>query len=290
VGDAALIRFSWGEMRLTVLEAGELWLDGGAMFGVVPRPLWTREREPDDANRIRLGMNLLLIEDGTRRTLVDSGAGTAWDEKSSKIYRLRTRTPEEILAPAGLEPGEIDRVINSHLHFDHAGGNTVPDGAGGYRPAFPNAEYVCQKGELETARQRNERTRASYLDHAYEPLAEQGRLRTVEGDVEISPGVHLRVARGHTPAMQILLVTTGEGTLAYLADLVPTASHVRYPYIMAYDLEPLQTLATKKRVLPEAAADGWRIVFEHDAGMPLATLVERDGRLEARPVDLGSLV
>jgi glyoxylase-like metal-dependent hydrolase (beta-lactamase superfamily II) len=285
-----LIRFSWGESRLSVLSAGELWLDGGAMFGIVPRPLWSREREPDEANRIRLGMNLLLIEDGETRTLVDTGAGIGWDEKSKKIYRLHTSTPEEILAPAGLAPGQIDRVINSHLHFDHAGGNTVPDGDGGFLPAFPNAEYIVQKGELVTARQRNERTRASYLERAYEPLAEQGRLRMVEGDVDVAPGVSLRVARGHTPAMQILLVTGGAGTVAYLADLVPTASHVRYPFIMAYDLEPLETLATKKRVLAEALAHRWRIIFEHDAGMPLATLVDRDGRPEARPVDLESLV
>lgn len=285
-----MIRFSWGELRLSVLCAGELWLDGGAMFGVVPKPLWSRQREPDEANRIRLGMNLLLIEDGDTRTLVDTGAGTAWDEKSKNIYRLQTRTPEEILAPAELNPGQIDRVINSHLHFDHAGGNTVPDGSGGYLPAFPNAEYIVQKGELETARQRNERTRASYLDPAYEPLAEQGRLRIIDGDVDVAPGVSVRVARGHTPAMQILLVTGDEGTVAFLADLVPTASHVRYPFIMAYDLEPLETLATKKRVLAEALADRWRIVFEHDTGMPLATLVDRGGRPEARPVDLESLV
>jgi glyoxylase-like metal-dependent hydrolase (beta-lactamase superfamily II) len=288
VGDVALIRFAWGGLRLSLLEAGHLWLDGGAMFGVVPKPLWSRLQAPDERNRIRLGMNLLLIEDGEHRTLVDTGAGTDWNDKLKDIYGLETRTPEEILSPAGLEPGQIDRVINSHLHFDHAGGNTVPDGQGGYLPAFPNAEYVVQKGELETARLQNERIRASYREAGFEPLAEQGRLRLVEGDVELSPHVQLRVARGHTPAMQIVLVVTDEGTVAYLADLVPTSSHVHYPFIMSYDLEPLETLATKKRLLPLAAAEGWRVVFEHDAGMPLATLTDRNGRLEARPVDLGS--
>ncbi len=134
----------------------------------------------------------------------------------------------------------------------------------------------------------NERIRASYREGGFEPLAEQGRLRVVQGDVELSPHVQLRVARGHTPAMQIVLVVTDEGTVAYLADLVPTSSHVHYPFIMSYDLEPLETLATKKRLLPLAASEGWRIVFEHDAGMPLATLTDRNGRLEARPVDLGS--
>lgn len=283
-----MIRFSWGDLRLSLLDAGHLWLDGGAMFGVVPKTIWSRLEEPDDRNRIRLAMNLLLIEDGKQRTLVDTGAGTDWDDKLKDIYGLQVRSPVEILQPAGLEPGQIDRVINSHLHFDHAGGNTVPNGRGGYRPAFSNAEYVVQKGELETARLRNDRTRASYREGGFEPLVQQERLRTVEGDVEVSPNVHLRVARGHTPWMQVVLVVTAEGTVAYLADLVPTSSHVHYPFVMAYDLEPLETLATKKRLLPTAAAESWRIVFEHDAGMPLATLTERNGRLHARPVDLGS--
>jgi glyoxylase-like metal-dependent hydrolase (beta-lactamase superfamily II) len=283
-----LIRFGWGELRLTLLEAGSLWLDGGAMFGVVPKTLWSRDRESDERNRIRLAMHLLMIEDGKQTTLVDTGAGTDWDDKLRQIYGLETRTPEEILAPAGLAPDRIDRVVNSHLHFDHAGGNTVPDGRGGYRAAYPRAEYVVQRGELEIARTRNERTRASYRDSAYEPLAAEDRLRLVDGDLELSRGVELRVARGHTPSMQIVLVHGAEGTLAYLADLVPTASHVHYPVIMAYDLEPLETLATKKRLLPVAVAERWRIVFEHDPGMPLATLTESHGRLEARPVQLES--
>lgn len=283
-----MIRFPWGDLQLTLLDAGRLRLDGGAMFGVVPKPLWSRLEEPDERNRIRLAMNLLLIEDGKQRTLVDTGAGTDWDDKLKDIYGLETKTAAEILRPAGLQPEQIDRVVNSHLHFDHAGGNTVPAGDGGYRPAFPNAEYVVQEGELETARLQNERVRASYRVGAFEPLAEQGRLRLVRGDAEISPHVRLRVARGHTPSMQIVLVQTAEGVVAYLGDLVPTSSHVHYPFIMAYDLEPLETLTTKKRLLPVAAAEGWRIVFEHDAGMPLATLTERNGRLQARPVDLES--
>jgi glyoxylase-like metal-dependent hydrolase (beta-lactamase superfamily II) len=280
-----LIRFSWGEVQLSLLDAGALWLDGGAMFGVVPRTLWQREREPDDRNRIRLAMHVLLVDDGKELTLVDTGAGTDWSDKERSIYRLETKTPDELLSPAGLVPERIDRVINSHLHFDHAGGNTLPNGAGDARPAFPNAEYVVQRGELETAQSANERTRASYKVSSWEPLLEGRRLRLVDGEVSIGGAVRLLPAPGHTPHMQIVLVVTGAGTVAFLADLVPTASHVPYPYIMGYDLEPLKTLETKKRVLSKAAAENWRLVFEHDDGLPLGTLVEVDGRLQARPVE-----
>lgn len=279
-----MIQFRWGELQLSLLDAGTLWLDGGAMFGIVPRPLWEKEREPDAQNRICLAMNLLLIEDGKQRTLVDTGAGSKWTEKLRTIYRLSSRSPEEFLAPVGLAPEAIDRVINSHLHFDHAGGNTRHDGAGRLCAAFPRAEYVVQRGELDTGSHLNERTRASYVAADFEPLRKEGRLRLVEGDVSLDRHVHLRRAPGHTPHMQIVLVVTSQGTVAFLADLVPTASHVRYPYIMAYDLEPLATLAGKKTILPQAAAERWWLVFEHDQRLPLGQLFEQDGRLVARAV------
>jgi glyoxylase-like metal-dependent hydrolase (beta-lactamase superfamily II) len=270
---------------LTVLEAGSVWLDGGAMFGVVPKTLWERKHAPDERNRIELSMNLLLVEDGDRRTLVDTGAGCDWDDKERSIHRLETLDAEGILAPAGLTPQQIDRVVLSHLHFDHAGGSTVRGPDGEYRAAFPGAEYVVQAGELETARLGNERTRASYRPNSFEPLVEKERLRLVEGEVDLGRGVRLRPAPGHTPHMQTVFVETGEGTVVFLADLVPTASHVPFPYIMGYDLEPLRTLESKRRLLGSAAAEGWRIVFEHDARMPLGTLVEVDGRLDVRAVE-----
>ncbi len=278
-----MIRFTLGDLRLTVLPAGVLWLDGGAMFGVVPKPLWERHRPADAKNRIRLAMNLLLIEDGARTILVDTGAGTKWDEKSRDLYGLETRAAAEILAPAGRRPEDVDLVVNSHLHFDHAGGNTerLPDGR--LVPAYPNARYVVQQGELETARHVNERTRGSYLAPDFEPLAEGGRLWVVEGDVWLTPYLELRLTPGHTPFHQVPVVTTRDGTVAFPADLVPTASHVPYPYIMAYDLEPLATLASKKRLLPQAAREAWYLIFEHDAELPVGVLAERDGRLKARP-------
>jgi glyoxylase-like metal-dependent hydrolase (beta-lactamase superfamily II) len=258
------------------------------MFGVVPRPLWEKERPPDERNRIRLGMNLLLIEDGTRRVLVDTGAGTKWDAKQRDIYGLEPKSAAEILAPAGISPEQIDLVVNTHLHFDHAGGNTERNARGEVVAAFANAKYVVQRGEIETARSANERTRASYLPENYEPLLAEGRFELVDGTVRIGAGVELRRAPGHTPHMQIPVLVTPEGTVAFLSDLVPTTSHVPYPYVMGYDLEPLVTLASKRRILPEAAREGWLLVFEHDEEMPAATLEEKDGRLRARAAEPGA--
>ncbi len=281
-----MIPLDLGDVRVSILDAGTLWLDGGAMFGVVPKPLWSRERAPDEANRIELAMNVLLVDDGHTRTLVDTGAGTKWTDKARAIYRLEGKSAAEIVAQAGLRPEQIDRVVSSHLHFDHAGGNTERREDGSLGAAFPEAEYVMQRGEIELARRDNERIRASYLDENFEPLlAESGRVRVVEGDVAIATGLETRLAPGHTPAMQVVLVRGERRTLLFLADLVPTASHVRYPYIMGYDLDPLATLESKKRILPEAVREDWLVVFEHDRVTPLAVLREDDGKIAARPVE-----
>jgi glyoxylase-like metal-dependent hydrolase (beta-lactamase superfamily II) len=279
-----VIRFAWGELELSVLDGGRLRLDGGAMFGVVPRPLWERQRPVDERHRITLAMNLLLIDDGRTKTIVDTGAGEVWGEKERDIYALEPRSAAEILAPAGLAPAQIDRVVCTHLHFDHAGGNVERGADGALAPAFPAAEYVVQRGEIETARWDNERIRASYRPECYEPLLAAGQLRLVEGNVALDRAVELLVAPGHTPHMQLVLVVTGEGTVAFLADLVPTASHLPYPWIMAYDLEPLATLAVKKRLLPRAVREGWRVVLEHDTDLPLAQLFEDGGRIRASAV------
>lgn len=275
-----------GDVRVTILDAGSLWLDGGAMFGVVPKALWARERVPDDANRIELGMNVALVEDGRTRTLIDTGAGTTWTDKARSNYKLDPKKASEIVAQAGLRPEDIDRVVVSHLHFDHAGGNTERRQDGALAAAFPEAEYVMQRGEIELARRDNERIRASYVGEHFEPLlADSGRVRILDGDGPIAPGLEARLAPGHTPHMQVVLVNGGRRTLAFLSDLVPTASHLRYPYIMGYDLEPLTTLATKKRILPEAVREGWFVVFEHDRVTPLAVLRDEDGNVVAHPVE-----
>jgi glyoxylase-like metal-dependent hydrolase (beta-lactamase superfamily II) len=276
-----MIRFVSGDVRLTVLDGGRIRLDGGAMFGVVPKALWSRLRPSDERNRIDLAMNLLLVEDGHRRVLVDTGAGAGWDDKSRDIFGLEAKSPESILAPAGLEPAQIDLVVNSHLHFDHAGGNTTADAAGRVVAAFPNATYAVQAGELDFARLDNERTRASYRPSDVEPLVNDGRLVLLHGDAALDGPLRVRLAPGHTPGMQIVLVETGERTIAFLADLVPTSSHLPLPYVMGYDVEPLKTLESKRRIIPEALRERWLVVFEHDPITPLAALEERNGRVTA---------
>ncbi len=279
-----MIRFEHGDVRLTVLDAGTVWLDGGAMFGVVPKPLWERKRPPDERNRIRLAMNVLLIEDGARRILVDTGAGTKADAKTTEIFGLQAKSAAQTLEPASLAPEDIDTVVCTHLHFDHAGGNTRRAGDGSLEPAYPRAEYVIQHGELQLARMDNERIRAAFLPEDYEPLVEQDRVRLVEGDTELTGDVALRLAPGHTTHMQIVTVG-GPGTVAFLADLVPTSSHLPFGWGMGFDLEPLVTLASKKRFLPRAADEGWVVVFEHDRELPLARLALRDGRIVAEPFE-----
>ena len=283
-----MIRFDSGDLRLTILSAGTLWLDGGAMFGVVPKTLWAKLRPPDERNRIRLGMNVLLVEDGDKRTLIDNGAGTKWDEKQKDIYGFTLKSPQEFLDPAGLTPADIDVVLDSHLHFDHAGGNTSWDAGGRPVPSFPNARYVVQRGELDFARSDNERIRASYIGDNFEPVAAAGMFDLVEGDVRLDRRIEVMLAPGHTPFLHVPLIRTGEHTIAFLSDLAPTASHVPFPYIMGYDLEPLRTLESKKRILTTAAREGWRLVFEHDDDMPMGVLQEQNGKLKATPCVVGA--
>jgi glyoxylase-like metal-dependent hydrolase (beta-lactamase superfamily II) len=276
-----VIRFVSGDLRITILSAGTLWLDGGAMFGVVPKVLWAKLRPPDERNRIRLGMNVLLVEDGTTRTLIDNGAGTKWDAKQRDIYGFTPLSPEQILHPAGLTPADVDVVLDSHLHFDHAGGNTELDAAGEVVPSFPNARYVVQRGEIEFARSDNERIRASYIRDNFEPVDAAGMFDFVTGDARVDHWIEVLLAPGHTPFLHVPVIRTGEHTIAFLADLVPTASHVPFPYIMGYDLEPLRTLESKKRILGTAVREGWRLVFEHDDDMPLGVLADDGGKLRA---------
>jgi glyoxylase-like metal-dependent hydrolase (beta-lactamase superfamily II) len=278
-----VIRFDSGDLRLTILSAGTLWLDGGAMFGVVPKTLWAKLRPPDERNRIRLGMNVLLVDDGTKRTLIDNGAGTKWDAKQRDIYGFSVHSPEDMLRPAGLTPADIDVVLDSHLHFDHAGGNTERDAEGRVVPSFPNARYVVQKGEIDFARSDNERIRASYKSDDFEPVAAAGMFDFVVGDARVDGSIDVLLAPGHTPFLHVPVVRTGEHTIACLVDLVPTASHVPFPYIMGYDVEPLRTLESKKRILGTAAREGWRLLFAHDDDMPFGVLHDDGGRLRAVP-------
>ncbi len=282
-------RFQVGGFRCHTLEGGLQRLDGGAMFGVVPRPLWSRRVEPDDRNRIPLAMRCLLVEHPDGLVLVDTGLGNKEDAKFVDIYGVENAglegatQLEDALATAGFLPRDVRWVINSHLHFDHAGGNTTmdpeleDDPRRHVRPTFPNATYVVQKGELEFARRANERTRASYLPPNFEPIAASGRWRLLEGDGEVIPGISVRLTPGHVPFHQAVLVRDRGETAIFLADLIPTTAHLPLPWIMGYDLEPLRTLESKRAVLKDAVEGGWRLVFEHDPTVASAVAVA-DGK------------
>ncbi|HXE58595.1 MAG TPA: MBL fold metallo-hydrolase [Gemmatimonadales bacterium] len=296
--------FSVGSLRCHTLEGGRQRLDGGAMFGVVPKPLWEKRIAPDERNRIPLAMRCLLVEHPDGPVLIDTAVGNKEDPKFQDIYgienagRVGPTQLEDALAEAGFRPGDVRWVINTHLHFDHAGGNTTVDPAertlgGGLaaRPTFPNATYVVQRGELEFARRTNERTRASYLPHNFEPIAQAGRWRVVEGDVTILPGIAVRLTPGHVPFHQVVVVRDGGEAAAFLGDLVPTSAHLPLPWIMGYDLEPLRTLESRRTLYRDAVEGGWLVVFEHDPAVAWGRLVARDRGVaveECRVVEAGS--
>ena len=272
------MRYRLGHLDLAILRDGHFRLDGGAMFGVVPKPLWEKKSPPDARNRIDLGLNCLLVRGGGRTALVDTGIGDKWDAKHRDIYGIE-RAPgiEAGLRDLGLAADEVDLVVNTHLHFDHAGGNTVAAADGTLRLAFPRARYVVQRGNLlEEALAPNELRRASYLPENFAPVREADRFDLVEGDVEVAPGISVVVTGGHQKWHQAVIVESAGQRAIFLGDLVPTAAHVNPPFIMAYDHYPLETLAKKKELLGRAAEGGWLVVLEHERGVP-AGRVHRDG-------------
>ena len=262
-----------GSVRVHALQAGLQQLDGGAMFGVVPKTLWERRIAPDEKNRIPLGMRCLLIEHPDALVLVDTGAGDKESEKFHSIYGIENAPVgdvgptqlESALAEAGFTPGDVALVIDSHLHFDHAGGNTRRGDDGAPVLSFPNARYIVRRGEWNWAHHTNERTSASYFAHNFDPLEAAGVLDLVDTDAEVLPGISLRHTPGHTPHHQGVLITSGNERMFYLADLAPTSSHVPLPWIMGYDVEPLVSLETKRRMWAQAADEAWTVVFEHDS-------------------------
>lgn len=261
-----------GRLRLHALQAGLQRLDGGAMFGVVPRPLWERRIAPDERHRIALGMRCLLIEHDDGLVLVDSGLGNKEGAKFRDIYGIENSAPggrtwlEAALARLGHTPADVRLVVNTHLHFDHAGGNTYVNEAGEVQPAFPRARYLVQRGELHYATHTNERTAASYFPPNWDVLQSRGQLELLDGDGEVVPGVRVVASPGHVPHHQSVLVDGGAGAIAcFLGDVCPTASHLPLPWIMGYDVEPLVTLESKRRLLRRAADERWLLVFEHDA-------------------------
>jgi len=275
----------FGDYRVEVIPDTEFWLDGGAMFGVVPRNLWSTVCPPDDQNRIRLNMNCLFVAAGGERILIDTGIGEKWTGRQAELYGIKRRRPfrESLRAIAGIEPEDITIVTNTHLHFDHAGGNTKVNAAGEVVAAFPNARYLIASDELVHADSPTERDRASYLPDNWRPLKESGQLEPKDGDFEIVPGLKMETHNGHSRSMRCPKLTVNGHTLFGFADVVPTRAHVPLAWIMGYDLYPVETLESKKRLLPQAAKEGWTCLFYHDPEMPLARLTEKEGKFYTIP-------
>jgi len=273
----------FGDLEFHIIGDGTFRLDGGAMFGVIPKPMWERVAPADERNRILMAMHSLLIRAGGKCILVETGAGDKWDAKPRDIYDFEgARLPEE-LAARGVHPEDVDIVVNTHLHFDHCGWNT--QGVEGRAlPAFPKARYVVQAGELEHARHATERDQASYLPDNFEPIASANQWDLIDRNTEIAPGVELLRMPGHTRDMMCVKLSGGGQTAIFLADLVPTAAHLGTPWIMGFDLYPMTTLENKKKLLPEMARSGWLALFAHDPKIPAARLHEAGGKITAEPV------
>jgi glyoxylase-like metal-dependent hydrolase (beta-lactamase superfamily II) len=275
----------FGDYRVEIVPDTEFRLDGGAMFGVVPRNLWSSVCPPDDQNRIRMNMNCVFVDTGSERILIETGIGQKWSPKHEAMYGITRRRSlqDSLRAIAGIGPEQISIVINTHLHFDHAGGNTTLDSSGQVVPTFPNAHYLISKRELEHASSPTERDRASYLPDNWRPLLESGQVEPTDDNYEVVSGLTIETYPGHNRSMQCWRLQRDGQTMFGFADLVPTTAHVPFAWIMGYDLFPLETLEAKKRLLPQAAREGWLCLFYHDPETPLCRLVEEDRKLAARP-------
>ena len=276
----------FGDLEIQHIHGGDFFLDGGAMFGVVPKPLWEKKSPPDNRNRIRLAANSLLARTQNKNILIETGNGTKWSPKLRDIYGIQEGNPLiDNLAAKGAHPDQIDVVINSHLHFDHAGGNTKLHN-GIAVPTFPNAKYIVQAAEIAHAANPTERDRASYFEENVLPLQQSGQWHALSGDTEILPGISAVGIPGHNADIQAIKLTGGGTTVFFVADLFPTRHHLSLPWIMAYDLYPLQTLETKRKWLQTIVQENWIVVFGHDPDVPAATLRERDNKIAFEPLDL----
>ena len=276
-----------GDYRMEVIPDTEFRLDGGAMFGVVPRNLWAQVCPPDDQNRIRLTMNCVFIDTGEDKVLIETGIGDKWTPRETAMYGIKRERPltETLRAKTGVAADEITIVVNTHLHFDHAGGNTTRNVDGEVVPTFKNARYFMSAAELEHADTPSERDRASYLMDNWVPLRESGQLETKEGDYDVVPGLRMQTEPGHNRSMQCWRLDRGGNTVFGFADLVPMRAHIRPPWIMGYDLFPLETLEAKKRLLPKAVEQNWLCLFYHDPDAPLCRLAMEDGKIKAITVE-----
>ncbi len=265
-----------GKYTLHEIEAGYIGLDGGAMFGVVPKPLWEKTNPPDEQNRVTLNTRCLLLKSGSRNILIDTGIGDYWEDKFKQIYRVEYKNmliPS--LAITGITPEQVTDVILTHLHFDHTGGSTKLE-EGKWVPAFPNAKYHVQKKHFEWAINPSERDRASFVQNRFLPLVENGMLNSIDGPGQFDDEIEFMIINGHTFGQQMVKISDSSNTLLYCGDLMPFSSHIPVPYVMGYDLQPIVTVEEKRNVLPRAVAENWKLYFEHDPFFAVATVTKSD--------------
>jgi glyoxylase-like metal-dependent hydrolase (beta-lactamase superfamily II) len=269
-----MARMTLGDFELSIVSDGTYPLDGGAFFGVVPKVMWSRKVVPDEKNFIKAGLNSLLIRTGKQNVLVETGIGSKLPEKMIKVYGQPAKLLDK-LAAAGISPEEIDVVINTHLHFDHCGWNTMRHGDR-VAATFPKAKYYVQEAEWQHAQEQHIRDAISYLSDNYNPLLASGQMQLLRGDREIVPGISVRVFPGHTMNMQGVVVTSGGKTACYISDLIPTSAHIDLTWVMAFDLSPIDTIDSKRRYYERALAEEWLTVFTHDDAVPWG-YIEKDG-------------
>ena len=275
-------RLTLGDFELTIVSDGTYYLDGGAFFGIIPKVMWERKMKPDDKNRLVTGLNSVLIRGGKKTVLIETGIGNKVPDRMVKIYCPQAKLLENLHA-AGTAPEDIDVVINTHLHFDHCGWNTVREGDR-VRATFPNAKYYVQEGEWQHGVEQNIRDRVSYISDNYDPLINNGQMELLNGPREILPGISVKIYPGHTRHMQAVMIESGGQKACYISDLIPTTAHLDLVWGMAYDLFPLETIDNKRRFYDEAIPQKWLVIFTHDHFTPWAYL-ERDGeKITANPV------
>ena len=276
-------RTNLGDFELTIVSDGTYFLDAGAFFGVVPKTLWSKKVTPDELNRLDAGTNSLLVRTGDKNILIETGIGDKLPDRLVRIFKQPAKLLENLHA-AGLGPEDIDIVINTHLHFDHCGWNTVRRG-GQIAATFPNATYYVQEKELEHGHLQLERDAISYMSPNYDPLVENGQMMLLNGDLEILPGISVKVFPGHTANMQAVLIESRGKKACYISDLIPTSNHLDVTWVMAFDVLPLQSIESRKRYYASAIPEGWLTVFTHDHEVPWG-YVERGerGRLALKAV------
>jgi glyoxylase-like metal-dependent hydrolase (beta-lactamase superfamily II) len=264
-----MLRTNLGDYELTALSDGIYYLDGGAFFGIVPKALWSKKVSADDDNRVPTGLNSVLVRTGDKNILIETGIGNKLPEKMARIYGQPAQLLEN-LGAAGVAPDDIDIVINSHLHFDHCGWNTIRQGST-MAATFPKAKYYVQEGEWKHAHE-NQRDSVSYLHENYDALVESGQMQLLRGDQEILPGVSVQVFPGHTRDMQAVIIQSRGQTACYISDLIPTSSHVEVNWVMGFDLYPLETIESRKRYYSRAIPETWLTMFTHDPEIAWAHL------------------